>query len=66
MRSPAIDRKVVNALSDDQLRLLIKACEGRGLTDCREEAIVRFVAETGAGAAEVGLQTADVDWTAAG
>lgn len=35
MRSPAIDRKVVNALSDDQLRLLIKACEGRGLTDCR-------------------------------
>jgi site-specific recombinase XerD len=62
MRSPTIDRKVVNALSVDQLQRLIKACAGRGLMERRDEAIVRLMAETGARAGEVvGLQTADVD-----
>jgi integrase len=62
MRSPRIDAKVVDALSEDQLRRLIKACAGRGLQDRRDEALVRLMAETGARAGEVvGLTTADVD-----
>jgi len=62
MRSPRIDHKVVNALTEDQLKRLIKACAGQGLTDRRDEALVRLMMETGARAAEVvGLQTSDVD-----
>jgi site-specific recombinase XerD len=62
LRSPKIDQKVVSALSEDQLKLLIKACHGKELKDRRDEAIVRFMLETGARAAEVvGLQTTDVD-----
>jgi len=45
---------------------LSKRARAGGSRTAGDEAIVRFVAETGAGAAEVGLQTADVDWTAAG
>jgi site-specific recombinase XerD len=62
MRSPAVDTKVVQALDDDQLKRLIKACAGRELPDRRDEALVRLMAETGARAAEVlGIQTPDVD-----
>jgi integrase/recombinase XerD len=38
---------VVNALTDDHLRLLIKARQGKSLQDRRDEAIVRLMAETG-------------------
>jgi site-specific recombinase XerD len=62
LRSPSLDRKVVHALSDDQLRALLKACSGQRPGDRRDEAIVRLMMETGARAAEVvGLQVADVD-----
>jgi site-specific recombinase XerD len=62
IKQPKIDRKVVEALSDDELRALIKACQGRGFTDRRDEAIVRLMAETGMRAGEVvGLQIADLD-----
>ena len=62
LRSPKIDRKFVDALSEDQLRRLIKACAGRGFKDRRDEALVRFMAETGARAGEVvGLAVGDVD-----
>ncbi len=62
MRSPKIDAKVTNALSEDQLKRLIKACAGRTFTDRRDEALVRLMAETGMRAAEVvGLQVGDVD-----
>jgi integrase/recombinase XerD len=62
LKSPTLDRKVVNALSDEQLRLLIKACQGKGLKDRRDEALVRLMTETGARAGEViSMQTTDVD-----
>lgn len=62
MRSPKLDKKVVNALSDDQLKALIKACKGTKLADRRDEALVRFMLDTGARASEVvGLQMADID-----
>ncbi len=62
MRSPKVDRKIVETLDEDQLTRLIKACSGQRLSDRRDEAIVRLMIETGARASEVvNLQTADVD-----
>jgi integrase/recombinase XerD len=62
LRPPKADSKVVNALTDDQLKRLIKACQGKSLQDRRDEAIVRLMAETGLRASEViGLQVSDVN-----
>jgi site-specific recombinase XerD len=62
MRSPKVDRKAVQALDEDQLRRLFKACSGNQLKDRRDEAIIRLMAETGMRASEVtGLHTEDVD-----
>ena len=62
MNQPQLDRKVVEALTDDELRGLIKACQGKSLKDRRDEALVRLMAETGMRAGEViGMQTTDVD-----
>ena len=62
MKQPKLDRKVVEALTDDELRRLIKACQGKSLKDRRDDALVRLMAETGLRAGEViGLQTTDVD-----
>lgn len=62
VKSPKIDTKVVEPLTDDQIKALIKACAGRDLRDRRDEAIVRLMVETGARAGEVAaLDLADVD-----
>jgi len=62
MAAPKVDQKVVAALSEDQLKRLLKACAGKDWRDRRDEAIVRLMLETGARASEVvGLQSADVD-----
>ena len=62
LKPPKIDRKVVHALSDDDLKRLLKACQSKTLKDRRDEAIVRLMVETGMRAGEViGLQTSDVD-----
>ena len=62
VKPPKLDSKVVDALTDEQLRLLIKACAGKDLIDPRDEAIVRLMAETGLRAGEViGMQLSDVD-----
>jgi integrase/recombinase XerD len=62
LKSPKQDRKVTEPLTDDELRRLIRACQGKTLRDRRDEAIVRLMAETGLRAGEViGLQLADVD-----
>lgn len=64
MRPPRLDSKVVEALSDDQLRALIRACEGKSFLDKRDTAAVRFLAETGVRAGEfVAMLTTDVDLT---
>ncbi|MDP9396023.1 MAG: tyrosine-type recombinase/integrase [Actinomycetota bacterium] len=61
-RPPKLDTKVVTPLSDDQLRAMIAACSGPEMRDRRDEAIVRFMAETGARAGEVvDLNVSDVD-----
>jgi site-specific recombinase XerD len=62
VKPPKLDSKVVDALTDEQLRLLIKACTGKELIDRRDEAIVRLMVETGLRAGEViAMQVADVD-----
>jgi integrase/recombinase XerD len=62
MRPPKLDAKVVPVLSDDQLRRLVKACEGKTLRDRRDEALVRLMLETGLRAGEVvALRVEDVD-----
>jgi integrase/recombinase XerD len=62
LRPPKADHKVVDALTDDELKRLIKACQGKSLQERRDEAIVRLMAETGMRASEViGLQVSDVN-----
>jgi integrase len=62
VKSPKLDTKVTDALTDDELKRLLKACAGRDLRERRDEAIVRLMAETGMRAGEViGLQVADDD-----
>ena len=41
MKQPKIDRKVVEALTDEELQALIKACRGQRFTERRDEAIVQ-------------------------
>lgn len=62
LKSPKLDQKVVEPLSDSEIRGMLKACEGRDLRDRRDMAIIRFMVETGARAGEVAsLRLADVD-----
>lgn len=62
IKAPKLDQRVVEPLTDDQLRALIKACSGREFRERRDEAIVRFMLETGVRAGEVvSLLQADVD-----
>jgi site-specific recombinase XerD len=62
MRPPQLDVKIVPVLDDSQLRSLIRACEGKGFADRRDEALIRVMLETGIRAGEcVALTVADVD-----
>lgn len=62
MKPPKADQKVIDPLTPEQLVALIKACEGRDLRARRDEAIVRFIAETGARAGEtVAMTVPDTD-----
>ena len=69
VKSPKLDERVVEPLTDDELRALIKACtppkgaEPRvALRHRRDEAIVRLMLETGLRAGEVtALEVGDVD-----
>jgi integrase/recombinase XerD len=61
LRAPKLDKPVVEPLSDDQLRDLLKACRGPDLRDKRDEAILRLMFTSGARAGEVvALQTGDL------
>ena len=62
MKAPRQDTKVVETLTDDQIRALLKACKGQSLRDRRDEGIVRVMVETGARAGEVAaMAVTDVD-----
>jgi site-specific recombinase XerD len=62
MTAPKLDSKVVDALTEDELRALIYACRGKDFRDRRDEAALRLMAECGLRAGEViALTTGDVD-----
>jgi integrase/recombinase XerD len=65
VKAPKLDTAVVEPLTEDQLRALLKACAGTDLRERRDAAIVRFMLETGTRAGEVvALQVADLDLAA--
>lgn len=58
---PIVPEKPAPILTDEQLRALLKACEGRGFEDVRDTAIVRLLIDTGCRRGELaGLTTDDV------
>ncbi len=59
LNPPKLDTKVVEALTDEQLKALIKACAGKEFLDRRDEAVVRLVSETGLRAGELLAMTLD-------
>jgi integrase/recombinase XerD len=62
LKPPKLDAKIVPVLDDSQLRALLRACDGKGLADRRDEALIRVMLETGIRAGEaVALTVADVN-----
>nr|WP_238338138.1 tyrosine-type recombinase/integrase [Pedococcus badiiscoriae] len=69
IKAPKLDAKIVEPLTDDELRALLKACTPpKGATPAeamryrRDEAMLRLMLETGARAGEVvSIELADVD-----
>jgi len=62
LKPPALDTAVVESLTDDELRRLLAACEGKTYLDRRDEALVRLMAETGMRVGEaLALTVEDVD-----
>jgi site-specific recombinase XerD len=59
VKAPKLDSKVIEPLSTDQLKAMLKACAGKDLRDRRDEAIIRLMAETGARAGEVAVMAVD-------
>ena len=64
MRPPQVPEDPPPVMSEDNLRALLKACEGQAFVDRRDMAIVRLFLDTGARRAEIaGLMVDDIDWT---
>lgn len=69
VKSPKLDERVVEPLTDDEIRAMLKACmppktaaPKQAMFHRRDEAIIRFMFETGTRAGETAtLQLADVD-----
>lgn len=62
LRPPKLDRKVVDTLTEEQLKALIGTCRGKDMWHRRDEAIIRLMVETGARAGEiVAMALDDVD-----
>lgn len=61
VKRPIVPDKPAPILSDDQLRALLKACEGRAFEDVRDLALVRLALDTGCRRGELAeLTVADV------
>lgn len=63
LKAPKLDQKVVEPLTDPQIRALIAACSGLDpFRDRRDEAIIRLMVESGSRAGEVAMMLLpDVD-----
>lgn len=63
MRPPKLPERIRRVVSEDDLRSLLKACDGREFADRRDTAVVRLLLDGGIRMAElVGIQIADVDF----
>jgi site-specific recombinase XerD len=62
LKSPKVPQKVVEPLTDDEIKRLLKTCASREFRDVRDAAIIRLMVETGMRAGEViALTTSDID-----
>lgn len=62
IRPPHLPERATPVLTDDELRRLVKACEGRDFDARRDMAIIRLFLDTGMRRAELaGLRLADLD-----
>lgn len=65
VRPPKLDDRSVSSLSNDEVSRIVKACEGAGMREKRDKAMVVLFTETGLRAAELlALEVGDVDLTA--
>jgi hypothetical protein len=65
MSPPMVPEQSVAVLSEDQLRALLKACDGKDFDDRRGAAMIRLLLDTGMRRGElVGLRVDDVDLAA--
>lgn len=63
MRPPRVPEDPPPILTEDDLRRLIRACEGTGFDDRRDMAIIRLLIDTGMRRAEItGLRVEDLDF----
>jgi site-specific recombinase XerD len=63
MNPPIIPEHPAPVLSEDELKALLKACEGKAFEDRRDTAVIRLLVDTGMRRAEVcGLKLEDVDF----
>lgn len=64
LRQPAGHRKVVDTLSEVEIRALIATCKGQSLRARRDEAIIRLLADTGVRAGELlAMRGTDINLT---
>lgn len=62
LNAPKVDTPITPVLTSDELKAMLKACQGAEFRDRRDEAMVRLMAETGARVNEVlGLDVDDID-----
>jgi len=62
MYAPIVPEKPVPILTDDELRTLLRSCEGRRLVDRRDMALFRLLIDTGGRLDEIArIQVADVN-----
>jgi site-specific recombinase XerD len=65
LRAPKPTEKPVPVLSDDDLRALLGACQGKHFAERRDEAMVRLFVDTGMRVAEMcGIKLSDLDMRA--
>ena len=65
MKPPAVPVQPPPVLAEEQLRRLLKACEGTGFEERRDMALLRLLMDTGMRRAEcAGLKVTDVDFDA--
>lgn len=64
MRAPKLDQKIIEPLTEAEIKALLKACHGKDLRDKRDEAVVRLMLETGLRAGETAeIRLSDTDLT---